>query len=58
MGVDPTKAPDDIECIRCGDCVKNCPTKALEAGFYVGRRKIGGKNSEIETEPKEDLGKA
>ena len=56
MGVDPTKTPDDIECIRCGDCVKNCPTKALEAGFFVGKRKIGAKKPEIETEPKETSG--
>ena len=41
MGVDPTKTPDDMECIRCGDCVKACPAKALSAGFYVGKRKIG-----------------
>ena len=44
MGVDPTKTPDDMECIRCGDCVKNCPTKALSAGFYVGKRKLGASN--------------
>jgi len=45
MGVDPSKTPDDMECIRCGDCVKNCPTKALSAGFFTGRRKIQPKDS-------------
>jgi ferredoxin len=54
MGVDPSKTPDDIECIRCGDCVKNCPTKALEAGFYVGKRKIGARKPATETEPNEN----
>ena len=49
MGVDPSETPDDMECIRCGDCVKNCPTKALSAGFFTGRRKM----SPEETETKE-----
>ena len=46
MGVDPSKTPDDMECIRCGDCVKNCPTKALSAGFFTGRRKIQPEETE------------
>jgi ferredoxin len=39
------KSPDDMECIRCGDCVKSCPTRALSAGFYIGKRKIGEKKN-------------
>ena len=29
MGVDPSKTPNHTECIRCGDCIHRCPTKAL-----------------------------
>ncbi len=32
MEVDPSKAPGSGECIRCGDCVKACPTGALKLG--------------------------
>lgn len=38
MGVDASRTPNDMECIRCGDCVKNCPTKALSAGFCFGKK--------------------
>ena len=54
MGVDPSKTPDDMECIRCGDCVKNCPTKALSAGLFTGRRKIDAPVSEEKPEEKQD----
>jgi ferredoxin-type protein NapH len=53
MGVDPSKTPDDMECIRCGDCVKNCPTKALSAGFLTGKRKIQPQDSVVESEQTE-----
>ena len=33
MCVDPSKSPNSPECIRCGDCVKACPKKALKLGF-------------------------
>lgn len=29
MGVDPSKTPNSTECIRCLQCVHECPTKAL-----------------------------
>jgi ferredoxin len=53
MGVDPSKTPDDMECIRCGDCVKNCPTKALSAGFLTGKRKIDSDSCEKDAEQSE-----
>ena len=33
MGVDPTKEASSAECIRCGLCVKGCPTDALHLGL-------------------------
>lgn len=32
MGVDPSRTPNSAECIRCGDCVRACPAKALHLG--------------------------
>ena len=29
MDVDITKTPNHAECIRCGKCIKSCPTKAI-----------------------------
>ena len=34
MQVDPSKKPTSAECIRCGDCVHACPTKALKMTFF------------------------
>ena len=39
MNVDPVKTNNSLECIRCGDCKKSCPTKAIELGFYSRKRK-------------------
>lgn len=36
MQVDPSLTPHSAECIRCGDCVKNCPHGALRCGFSRG----------------------
>ncbi|MCQ2518943.1 MAG: 4Fe-4S binding protein [Lachnospiraceae bacterium] len=33
MGVNPKVTPNSFECIRCGDCIKECPTKALFASI-------------------------
>ena len=40
MDVDVTKAPDHTECIRCGMCVKACPTGAVSfrCGLSRGAR--------------------
>ena len=32
MCVDPSRTPNSAECIRCGDCVRACPTQALHLG--------------------------
>jgi ferredoxin-type protein NapH len=32
LDVNPSKTPGSAECIRCGDCVKACPTGALRFG--------------------------
>lgn len=29
MDINPSKTPNNAECIRCGDCIKACPAKAL-----------------------------
>ena len=39
MCVDPTKNPNSMECIRCGECVDECPTGALHLGFSSGKIK-------------------
>lgn len=33
MDVSMYKSPNDLECIRCGDCKDVCPTKAISSGF-------------------------
>ncbi|WP_425544696.1 4Fe-4S double cluster binding domain-containing protein [Clostridium oceanicum] len=27
--------PNSLECIRCGDCIKSCPTKAIKPSFSM-----------------------
>ncbi|MBR1647789.1 MAG: 4Fe-4S binding protein, partial [Selenomonadaceae bacterium] len=33
LNLDPTKEFDSAECVRCGRCVENCPSKALQQKF-------------------------
>ncbi|MCY6370074.1 4Fe-4S binding protein [Clostridium ganghwense] len=33
LDIEVYKKPNSAECIRCGDCVKACPTKAIKKGF-------------------------
>lgn len=35
MGVDACQSPNDAQCVRCGDCVKACPTQALSLGLVL-----------------------
>jgi len=32
INLNPQDKPNDPECVRCGDCVKTCPSKALSYG--------------------------
>ena len=43
MAVDVTKTPNHTECIRCGMCVRECPTNAVSFhyGFGEGKDKRG-----------------
>lgn len=52
MGIDAHVSPNSMECIRCGECIKSCPSQAIKAGFKGKRiesarpehgRKIEGK---------------
>ncbi len=36
MDVDVTKTPDHTECIRCGMCVRACPTNAVSFRYGFG----------------------
>ncbi|RDY23349.1 4Fe-4S binding protein [Romboutsia maritimum] len=33
MNIEVYKKPNTIDCIRCGECVKACPTKCIKKGF-------------------------
>lgn len=56
MDVDITKNTSHTECIRCGECVKVCPTKAISVQWGLhdslenkeikNINKIGEKNNE------------
>ena len=36
MDVDVTKAPNHTECIRCGMCIRTCPTGAVRFRYGFG----------------------
>ncbi len=35
MDIEVYKNPNDPECIRCGDCVANCPNGAIKSGLSI-----------------------
>jgi len=35
MDIDVMNSPNDHECIRCNDCIKACPTKAIKSKFSL-----------------------
>ena len=46
MDVDVTKAPDHTECIRCGMCIRACPTKAVSFRYGFGKGKESDRPAE------------
>ncbi len=42
MDVDVTKSPDHTECIRCGMCVRACPTQAVKYRYGFCKEKENG----------------
>ena len=47
MDVDVTKTPNHTECIRCGMCIRACPTKAV--CFRYGLEMVKKKAKAAET---------
>lgn len=39
LDIEVYKKPNSLECIRCGDCIKACPTKAIKGSFGVKNNK-------------------
>lgn len=35
MDIEPFKTPNNVECIRCNDCVKVCPENSITSGFKL-----------------------
>ena len=47
MDVDITKNTAHMECIRCGECVKVCPTKAISVNWGPEKMKLLDKAREL-----------
>ena len=48
MDVDVTKTPNHTECIRCGMCVRACPTNAVSFRYGFGSGKETPKKTTME----------
>ncbi|GAA0735158.1 4Fe-4S binding protein [Clostridium oceanicum] len=35
LDIEIYKKPNSLECIRCGECIKSCPTKAIKPSFSI-----------------------
>ena len=55
MDVDVTKTPNHTECIRCGMCIRACPTNAVcfRYGFGDGKKKTQQRCEKTTTKLKE-----
>lgn len=47
MDVDITKNTAHMECIRCGECVKVCPTKSISVNWGPEKMKLLEKAREL-----------
>ena len=52
MDVDVTKTPNHTECIRCGMCIRACPTNAVSFryGFGDGKKEPVKPTDKLKTE--------
>ncbi len=52
MDVDVTKTPNHTECIRCGMCIRACPTNAVSFryGFGDGKKEPVKPADKLKTE--------
>lgn len=38
LGISVYKTPNNMECIRCGECIKACPNQAIQKGIAIRRK--------------------
>ena len=57
MDVDVTKTPNHTECIRCGMCVRACPTEAVRFRYGFGDGKDKAKAAEVTMKAADDAEK-
>ena len=48
MDVEAFRTPNHTECIRCGDCVRACPTRAISLSFSLMNRTETKENDHVE----------